>query len=110
METALVAGGLRVLPQGAVAPPSVFVAPGTSWLTPSQLSFGRFNANWVILGIVSAANEASIVDIDALAQSIVTACNSLPQGWGLPVVGPPGIVTLGGVPYLGFRAEIQGVL
>jgi hypothetical protein len=110
LETVLAAGSIRVLPQGAASPPSVFVAPGNSWLTPSQLAYGSVEVNWVIVCIVSASNEVSISEIDALAQLIMAACRALPNGWGSPVIGAPGILTLAGLPYLAFRAELKGTL
>lgn len=110
LETVLATGSLRVTPQGIASPPSVFVAPGTAWLTPNQLAFGRISINWVIVSVVSAANEAAIKDIDALAQMVMIACSHLPNGWGQPIIAAPGILTLGGLPYMAFRAEITGVL
>ena len=110
LEDVLVAGGLRIVPQGVAAPPSLFVAPGNSWITPSQLAFGRANVNWVIIGVVSSANDVSIQEIDDLAQLLMIACKALPTGWGQPTIASPGILTLGGVSYLAFRAEIEGVI
>jgi len=110
LEAVLVAGGVRVLPQGAASPPSVFVAPGNSWLTPSQLAFGSVEVNWVVVCIVSSSNEVSVSEIDKLAQSVMVACNALPNGWGSPNIGAPGMLTLAGLPYLAFRAELKGVL
>lgn len=110
LETVLGAGSLRVVPQGVASPPSVFVAPGTSWLTPSQLAFGSFQVNWVVIGVVSTAGDVAVDDIDALAYRTITACKALPNGWGLPTLTAPGLLTLGGVLYLAFRLEIQGVL
>lgn len=110
LESVLATGSLRVVPQGSASPPSVFVAPGTSWLTPNQLAFGRISIGWVIVAVVSAANEVAVKDIDALAQMVMIACSHLPTGWGQPVISAPGVLTLGGLPYLAFRAEIMGVL
>ena len=110
VEQALVKAGLRVLPQGSASPPSVFVAPGNDWISAGQLAFGRAGINWVVVCVVSAANEVAARDIDDLAYAVMSACKNLPPEWGLPEIGAPGVLTLAGLPYLAFRAEIQGVL
>lgn len=102
--------GIRVVAQGAASPPSVFVSPGADWIAPSQLAFGSLEIHWSILGVVSAANEMSIKDIDRLAQSVVEACAMLPRHWGFLTIAAPGLLTLGGLSYIAFRAEIQVIV
>lgn len=110
LETVLSEHGLRVVPQGAASPPSVFVAPGNTWLTSSQLAFNRFEVHWVVIGVVSSAGEVATDDIDLLAMLAIAACDKLPTGWGSPTVTAPGLLTLAGVAYLAFRLEIAGVI
>lgn len=107
LETALTAETVRVMPQGAANPPSVFITPGPAWLLPSKLGGSMRLFNWSIIGVVGAGSEVAIEDQEALADAIYRACMKLPGGWTIPNFDPPGSLKLAGLPYIGFRAAIS---